>query len=121
MRSRPCFLSSLWFAASVVAGCGCPEPSASVDVSGSPPTFSWFGTDAYQIFVAGAEGNVWSAQCNNGRNCLSPPVEYGEARPNLVWLLDPEPLARESYEVSVCALCENDVVNCGPSTAFEVE
>lgn len=115
-------LSLCAIVAFALAACGCPEPTASVDTSGTVPSFSWFGTDGYQLVVTGPGGVYWSLQCSTGRNCFSPPLLYDDLPEDAVEILAARPLDRGAYEVSLCALCDDDdIVRCGPATAFEIE
>lgn len=102
-------------------GCGCPEPSASVETTtDGDPSFAWFGTDAYSLAVTGPDGLYWSLQCTTGQSCFSPPVEYGQLPTDTAEIIGARPLDRGTYEVTVCAIC-GDRITCGEATTFDVE
>lgn len=104
----------------VLTGCGCPEPTASVDLSANDPAFSWGGGDAYQLIVTGPDGVYWSIQCSTGLNCIPSGIRYGDTPEDAADIIEAQELDRGGYEVSVCPLC-NDVPRCGPAAVFEIE
>lgn len=114
------YLGSTCVLLASLAGCGCPEPVASVDTSGTVPSFSWSGGDAYQLILTGPDGAYWSTQCATGQNCFSPPVRYGEQPDGAIENLAARELDRGGYEITVCALCDDDV-RCGEPSAFDIE
>lgn len=103
-----------------LSGCGCPEPTASVDLSSSSPSFSWPDSDAYQLIVRGPAGVYWSVQCTTGQNCIAPPVRYGLAPSDTSATVAARELDRGDYEVLVCLLCD-DIPRCGPAATFTLD
>lgn len=103
-----------------LSGCGCPEPTAEVDLSSTSPSFSWNDGDAYQLIVRGPGGIYWSLQCTTGENCISPPVRYAVAPRDAAEIVSARDLDRGDYEVLVCPICEG-TPGCGPAGTFTLD